>query len=124
MTASDRPARLTRSPLVGQFGKPVTTSVHFAPPYTPSGQTLSPGETQTYSLHAPTNPAWHVTPIGVAAIPLSLEVPPVLKDFTVIVRQRVDLHTIPMTFTLPITAEAPAYYPKGYRLPKRPSHST
>ena len=122
--AFDKPTSFARSPLVRQFGKPVTTSVHFAPPYISSGQTLNPGDTQTYNLRPAINPAWHITPKDIPRIPIYLDVPPVLKDFTVIVRQRVDLQTIPMTFTLPIAAEAPAYYPKGYRLPRRPSHPT
>jgi hypothetical protein len=116
---SATPSDLPKSPLMRQFDKPVTISLHVAAPDTSSGQTLNPGEMQTYMLRHSLNPAWHVTPKGTPPVPFYLDVPPILKDLTVIVRQRINIRTIPMAFTLPIADHTPTYYPKGYQPPKR-----
>ena len=102
------PSDLPQSPLVRQFGKPVTLSVLFAPPYDAYGHTVERGETRTYSMWPPKNPAWHYSQLkGVPRIPLFLDVPPVLKDLTIIIRQHVDLQTIPMIFTVPVSDTPP-----------------
>lgn len=102
------PRDLPNSPLVRQFGKPVSISIQFAPPYAGGGWTIEPGETHTYGLRRPQNPAWRFSqPRGARHIPLYLGVPPALKDLTVIVHQRVDIQTIPMTFTVPVSDTPP-----------------
>ncbi len=102
------PSDLPQSPLVRQFGKPVEVSVKFAPPYDADGYIDAPGDTRTYSMWPPKNPAWHYPqPKGAPRVPLFLDPPPVLKDFTVIIHQRVDLQTIPMTFTVPVSDTPP-----------------
>ncbi len=102
------PSDLPHSPLVHQFGKPVTISVKFAPPYDADGYIVAPGDTRTYSLWPPQNPAWrHRTPEDISHTPLFLDLPPVLKDFSVVIHQRVDLQAIPMTFTVPVSDTPP-----------------
>ena len=102
------PSDLPQSPLVRQFGKQVTLSVRFAPPYHAGGYTVEGGDTRTYSMWPPDNPAWHYPqPKGAPRISPFLEPPPVLKDFIVIIHQRVDLQTIPMTFTVPVSDTPP-----------------
>lgn len=102
---------LPRSPLARTFGKPVQLSLLFPGPYRQSG--YSPpykSKPASYGLdlrHDPKNYSKTLPP------------PPVLKSFTIVVHQRVDIQTIPMTFTLPITDQSPPYYPKGFRIPKR-----
>lgn len=110
---------LPNSPLARTFGKPVKISLTFPPPYQRgSWSAEQDGVPASYSMSLPTNPAWHPTRRGISTVPMHEDLLPILKDFTVIIRQRVDLQVIPMTFTLPITAEAPAYYPKGYQMPR------
>ena len=112
---------LPNSPLAHTFGKPVKISLEFPPPYRREGWSYErDGVPANYAMGLPLNPAWHPTRGGIPTAPMYKDLPPVLKDMTLIVRQRVDLRTIPMIFTLPITEEAPAYYPKGYRLPRHP----
>ena len=112
---------LPRSPLTRRFGKPVGISLTFPPPYELSGHSYEAnGLPASYALSLPNNPAWHPTAPGVPSIPLHTSLPAVLKDFTLIVRQRVDLQTIPMTFTLPIADQAPPFFPKGFQTPTRP----
>jgi hypothetical protein len=108
---------LPKSPLSRTFGKPVQISLTFPPPYQASGWSYERGGTAaSYALPLPINPAWHPTPAGLSKVPLHADMPPVLKTLTLIVHQRVNLQSIPMTFTLPILDQAP-YSPKSYRKP-------
>ena len=109
-------AELPHSPLVQQFGKPPTVSINFAPPQQLSSWSTGSGGTQTYQLRLPSNPIMN-TPQGDKAwlrslktknpIPTSLDAPSHLKNLTVIVHQRVDIQTIPMTFTVPVSNTPP-----------------
>ena len=99
---------LPNSPLARTFGKPVNTHITFAPDYSIESEETQKGvEGTRFMVNTPRNPAWHPTPEGVKPIPFSADLPPVLKDFTVILHQRVDLQTIPMTFTVPVSDTPP-----------------
>ena len=112
---------LPKSPLARRFGKPVAISFAFPPPYRLSGHSYGEnGLPASYALSLPDNPAWRPTALGVPSLPFHTSLPTVLKDFTLIVRQRVALKTIPMTFTLPIADQPPPRFPKGYQPPARP----
>ena len=102
------PSELPKSPLIKQFGKPITISVNMASPDDLSGGSIDPGSTQHYILWPPQNPKWsgklsikeiRHTPVFVA--------PPLHRDFTVILHERVELQTIPMTFTVPVSDTLP-----------------
>ena len=111
---------LPNSPLARTFSKPVQISLTFPLPSHLEGWSYDQsGALASCAMSLPPNPAWHFTPKGLPDVPYHRDLPPVLKDFTVIIRQRVDLRTIPMTFTLPITNYAPPDYPTGYQPPKR-----
>ena len=98
---------LPNSPLARTFGKPVQLSLTFPPPYSPNfwsdGQNGAPA---SYTLLLPRDPKDFMK---------TLPMPSVIKNLTIIVNQRVDLQTIPMTFTVPIADHAPPYYPKDYK---------
>ncbi len=105
------PSPLPNSPLARIFGKPVRLSLIFPQPYSASSWSyMQNGAPADYGLSLPRDPK---------DFRKILPPPPVLKDFTMIVRQRVDIQTIPMTFTLSIADHSPPYYPKGFRIPKR-----
>ncbi|MGI4790268.1 MAG: hypothetical protein ACRYFS_15630 [Janthinobacterium lividum] len=107
---------LPASPLARKFGKPITLSLTFPPPYEVSGwSNESNGTPANYAMRLPMNPDRHPTPKGVSVLPLHENLPAVLKTLTLIIRQRVDLQTIPMTFTVPIDAHAPSYFPGGHK---------
>ena len=101
---------LPNSPLARTYGKPVQLDLQFAPPYRRSywnnEKDSSPAE---YNLSLPHDPK---------DFPKIPPPPPVLKDFTLIVHQRVDIQAIPMTFTVPIADHAPPTYPKDYKGPR------
>lgn len=99
---------LPNSPLARTFGKPVKTRLAFAPDYSIESESHETGSEATrFSVFPPRNPAWRPTPEGVPPIPFREELPPLLKDFTVVIHQRVDLQTIPMTFTVPVSDTPP-----------------
>jgi len=99
---------LPQSPLARAFGKPVKTRLAFSPSDVVQSESLATGtEAVQYSVYLPRNPAWHPTPKGVSPIPFYEDLPTTLKDFTVIIRQRVDLRTIPMAFTVPVSDTPP-----------------
>lgn len=111
------PAELPQSPLVRQFNKPIAISISFAPPQQVSSWSVKPGDTQTYSLELPINPVmetyqgrlrWLTNVKNHKHIPFYADIPPHLKNLTVIVRQRVEIQTIPMTFTVPVSDTPPA----------------
>ncbi len=100
---------LPSSPLTRTFGKPVQLSLDFPQPYSESiGSFEQNGQPAFHTLRLPTE---RNLPFKI------LPVPPVLKNFTIIVHQRVDLQTIPMTFIVPIADHAPQISSKG------PSHA-
>lgn len=97
---------LPNSPLAHTYGKPVQLDLKFAPPFHLSGSIeKGDGSPTDYDVFLPNGPkgSFETPP------------PPVLKDFTIIVHQRVDIQAIPMTFTVPIADHAPPYYPKDYK---------
>ena len=110
---------LPNSPLSRTYGKPVRVNLMFPPPYEAGGWTYEQdGRPATYSMSLPPDP-FSPSSVKQKGFRLHYTVPPVLKNFTIIVHQRVDIQTIPMTFTLPITDKSPPYYPKGFQIPKR-----
>ncbi len=99
---------LPNSPLAHTYGKSVQLALQFAPPFHLSGSMeKGDGSPTDYDVFLPTGPKG------------SVKAPPlVLKEFTLIVHQRVDIQTIPMTFTVPIADHAPPTYPKDYKGPR------
>ena len=80
---------LPASPLAKTYGKPVSISLAF-----PSGQSLSSWTTEDGSQHQYAIRDRRVTHLGP-------------QDFTVIIRQRVDLQTAPVTLTIPVSDTIP-----------------
>ncbi len=81
--ASPTLASLPRSPLWRRFKGVVTLSCAVPKPYQDYGSSGN-GMEGTYSFHS------------------DRPLPKVIANFPVIVRQRVDLRSVPMTFTLPV----------------------
>lgn len=79
-------ASLPRSPLWQHYRRLIMVEVEAAKPFERAGSSSNGNGVRIYSFHLPPN---H---------------PKVIPNFTVIVRQRVDLQAVPMTFTLPIGA--------------------
>ena len=102
------PSELPASPLIKQFGKSITVSVKLAPPDELSGWSMNPGKTQHYVLWSPQNPKWpgKLNVKELWRTPLFMSPPP-RRDFTVILHERVELQTIPMTFTVPVSDTPP-----------------
>ena len=105
------PTDLPRSPLVKQFGKPLSISVQFTPPDVSNGWIANSDDTddtRDYSLWRPKNPEWSVklTRQQMLRTPLYLA-PPSRRNFTIILHERVDLQTLPMTFTVPVSDTLP-----------------
>jgi hypothetical protein len=86
------PGDLPHSPLVRMFGKPITVSVGFSPPDVSSESIIKSDDTQDYLL-------WRQLS--------RFSIPPPRRDFTVILHERVELQTIPMTFTVPVSDTPP-----------------
>ncbi len=89
---------LPNSPLARAYGKPVHLSLMFTPPGKSPGGSDGQGDGPAYYALS----LWGTRPL-----------PPVLKDFTITVHQRVDLQTLPMIFTVPIADHAPQLIDKG-----------
>ena len=88
---------LINSPLVKTYDKPVTIGIQVMPPLRLEGWTNNSGAQQNFSAESS-----QILPNGKLA-PL----PNQFKDFKVIVRQRVDIQTIPITFTIPVSDMLP-----------------
>lgn len=98
---------LPASPLAKTYGKPVQISLKVGTPFHSSGWSYEQGD-------VPANYALSL--LYMRKLPFKVIAPPqVLKNLTFIVHQRVDIQTLPMTFTLPIAAHSPPYYPKDYK---------
>lgn len=104
----EHPTRPAHSPLCLQFGKPVQITILSSPTSTLYGQTDAKGGSY-YHLALPANPkwSWRLPRKELIRIPVYADLPTTLKDFTVIVRQRVDIQVIPMTFTVPVSDTPP-----------------
>ncbi len=102
------PLELPASLLIKQFGKSISISVKMASPDELSGWSIDPGETQHYVLWPPQNPRWSgkMSIKEMRETPLFLAPPP-RRDFTIIIHERVELQTIPMTFTVPVSDTLP-----------------
>lgn len=102
------PNELPNSPLVRQFGKPVTVGLDFTPPNNSDGWVVGPGDTNDYELRRDQNPQWSfkLPREQVQKIPLYLA-PPSHRNLTVVVRQRVEIQTIPLSFTVPVADQTP-----------------
>ena len=99
---------LPNAPLARTFGKPVKINLTFPPPYQRGiWSAEQDGVPASYGMSLPTNPAWHPTRRGISTVPMYKDLPPVLKDLTLIIRQRVDLQTVPMRFTVPVSDTPP-----------------
>jgi len=92
ITSEENTYSLPKSPLTYTYGKPVRLRITLARPYTQTGGFYEPKQDV---------PAYYATSFS------GTPPPSVFKDFTIIVHQRVDLQTIPMTFTLPIADRGP-----------------
>ena len=102
------PGELPESPLIKQFGKTITISVSLASPDNLAGWSMDPGNTQHYTLWPLQNPKWSgkLNLKEMRHTPLFVPPPP-RRDFTVILHERVELQTIPMTFTVPVSDTLP-----------------
>lgn len=98
---------LKASPLGHAFSKPVKISLALPQTYA-SVASLPETASQPawYALSLPRYPAWHFPPKA-ASPTLNRAKPPPSTDLTIIVHQRVDLQTIPMTFTVPVADTPP-----------------
>ena len=105
---SYRPEDLPSSPLVHQFGKPVTIRVDFAPADSLITWSTQPGDTQSYGLRRPMNPKWSEKLSGqkMQKVPLQIA-PPNHENLTVIIHQRTEIQTIPLSFTVPVAGTPP-----------------
>ena len=89
---------LPQSPLVRTYSKPVSLDC------------LLPSPFDSYGLMYESGPLHHCEVKNESGFPPVY--PKRLKDFSIIIRQRVDLQTIPMTFTVPVKDPAPKAGPK------------
>ncbi len=102
-------SELPHSPLVRQFRKPVAVTIQFTPPDSSNGWMNLSDDTKNYTLLRPENPKWRfkMTRQQMQQTPLHLA-PPSRRDLTIIVRQRVELQRIPLSFTVPVAETPPA----------------
>ena len=102
------PDELPRSPLVQQFHQPIAVNVQPIPSEEIGIRSVEPGDTHTYSLSLPMNPKWVSVKSAKEMLytPRFVEPPP-RKNLTVILRQRVDIQTIPLSFTVPVADTSP-----------------
>ena len=84
---------LPRSPFWRKYQRPVKISADIPKPYTSMGSSWGNNE-GTYQF-------------GVNGYGNKGPLPKVIANFPVIIRQRVDLRSVPMTFTLPVLAKRP-----------------
>ncbi len=84
---------LPHSPFWRKYKSPITVSADIPKPYTSMSSTSGTNE-GTYMF-------------GVNGYGIDGPLPKVIANFPVIIRQRVDLRSVPMTFTLPVLAKRP-----------------
>jgi hypothetical protein len=83
-----RLSRLNRSPFWQKYQRPIRVSADIPKPYSDSGSSYGDNE-GTYHFRS------------------DKPLPKALASFSIIIRQRVDLQAVPMTFTLPVQDQAP-----------------
>ncbi len=94
---------LPHSPLFQAYHKAVSLDYQFPSPFRVSSWQFDPGPLHHYLAQYDKYPYPSVYPTR-------------LKDFSIIIRQRVDLQTIPMTFTVPVKDPTP----KAHSSPNQP----
>lgn len=102
------PGELPNSALIKKFGRRIAISVQFAPPDTISDWSDRLGNTRRYGFYLPMNPKAWAKPVCKAIHPPPFYLDPSpRRDFTVILHERVELKTAPMTFIVPVSYTLP-----------------
>ena len=94
------PAELPHTPLNRQYAQPITVNVQF-PAANGLGGWIENGEIIGYAARVPENLK---SPDRFPHLSLA---PPTRRNFTILLHERVDLQTLPMTFTVPVLDKMP-----------------